>query len=126
LHSSALLPVFWFRGTPPHPFRHRQLKPSSRSRLAGLFDRDAGDVEDLPGEEEPKTRVLPESPFKDLLLLFNRYTFAIVLANDKMIIPRFQGREPKDCIRRMNISLFLKKVRSPGMNVSGVRLRAHG
>ena len=46
---------------PERTFRHNDLEDRPFPKGTGLLNGDAGNREDLPGKEEPKTRVLPVS-----------------------------------------------------------------
>ena len=67
---------------PPHPLRHRHLKPCPLAGFASFPDHYAGDSKDLAGKEQTHTGVPPKSPLEDLLLLSCRDTLAIILAHN--------------------------------------------
>ena len=83
-------------GDPVRPLRDDHLKPRSCAGFSGLPDRDTGDVENVPGDGQPKTGVLPEPPIEYPLFLLTGHTIAIILAYDDPLPVAFLKREP-DC-----------------------------
>src|SRR5512136_276466 len=70
LAVKGLVPfLFRWRNETVFSFRHQDLEPGPLPVHPGLPNREPGDGEDLPGEEQPETGVLPESFLEDPLLV---------------------------------------------------------
>ena len=74
------------------------LKPGAPTQLARLADTDAGDGEDLPGQKEAKTGMLPEAFREEMTFIFRRYTVTVILDDDgKPVFGCSPGKEPDRC-----------------------------
>src|SRR5208337_4192565 len=96
-HSSphaTPLSVRFFNGDFPVPIgRHQQLEPRTRSPAARLTDDNAGKSEDLPDQEQAKTRIHP-FPFLEYgLLLPVRDADPVIFVNDDKPVCLFVTRK---------------------------------
>ncbi len=70
--------VLW---VPAHPFRNHDLEPCPFPGLTRLTEGDACDVEDLAGNGEPKSCILPIASVEDLLFFIAGDPYSIVFTD---------------------------------------------
>jgi hypothetical protein len=76
------LSLLLFTGKPVRPFRHINLKACTFAAFPGLFYRDAGNRQDLPGEEKAKPVMFPETAFEEMLFVFGGYSDPVISNGD--------------------------------------------
>lgn len=81
-HAAPVSVLFFIRGCTVSVRRYQNLEPCTRSPAAILADDYAGKREDLPDQEQAKTRIQPFPFLEDGLLLLIRDADPVVFVDD--------------------------------------------